>query len=367
MAAAFQDQGDELAALKYYNRSLEIKPNYALAHRNLSVIKIYHKRDKQYLQMQELYNSCDLDDEQKCHLCFALSKSLEDLGDFEGSFEILREGNSLRKKLLDYHISTDIELFKNLKKSFSNHDPSLFGGPVKSTDPVPLFIVGMPRSGTTLIEQIISSHSDVAGLGELPFFGQHGSTISLGFSDTSAVLLHQFREKYLLEIKKGANKKRFTIDKMPINFLYIGLIYSVFPEAKVVHVKRDPIATCWSNYKQFFSVKGLGFCYDLNDLVTYHGLYVDLMQFWSNIYGDRIYHLDYDELTVNQEDATRQLINYLGLAWQDACLSPQNNRRSVSTASNVQIRRKVYQGSSQKWRKFKPLLEGVFDKLESSG
>jgi hypothetical protein len=150
---------------------------------------------------------------------------------------------------------------------------------------------------------------------------------------------------------------------MPLNFMYIGLICSTFPEAKIVHVKRNSAATCWGNYKQKFSSKYFSYCYDLNDLVIYYGLYRDLMQFWEEHYGDRIYNLNYETLTINQEDETRKLIQYLGIEWQEACLAPQDNIRSVETASNVQVRQKVYQGSSQEWKKFEPFLNGAFNDL----
>jgi hypothetical protein len=150
---------------------------------------------------------------------------------------------------------------------------------------------------------------------------------------------------------------------MPNNFKFIGLILSAFPEAKIIHVKRNPAATCWSNYKHYFPTKGLGHCYELNDLVYYYGLYQELMEFWQDQFGDRIYNLNYDSLTVNQEEETRALLQHLGLQWEEGCLSPQNNKRIVRTASSQQVRQKVYQGSSQDWLKFEPYLKGAFDQL----
>jgi hypothetical protein len=151
---------------------------------------------------------------------------------------------------------------------------------------------------------------------------------------------------------------------MPINFLYVGLIAAAFPEAKIVHVKRNPAAVCWANYKQYFVPKTLSYCYALEDIVDYYGLYKNLMMFWEESLISRIYSCDYEMLTVNQEIETRKLINYLGLNWEEKCLSPQDNKRSVATASNTQIREKVYQGSSQQWKKYKPFLNGAFDSLD---
>ena len=147
------------------------------------------------------------------------------------------------------------------------------------------------------------------------------------------------------------------------NFKYIGLVLLAFPEAKIIHVKRNPAATCWSNFTHYFPAKGLDYCYDLNDLVNYYGLYQSLMEFWQEQFGNRIYNLNYDNLTINQEEETRVLLEYLGLQWDESCLSPQNNQRMVRTASQQQVRQKVYQGSSQKWRKFEPFIAGVFDSL----
>jgi len=141
------------------------------------------------------------------------------------------------------------------------------------------------------------------------------------------------------------------------------LIFKVFPEAKIIHVKRDPAATCWSNFKHYFSENGLGFSYDLSDTVQYFNLYQDLMNFWDNLYPDQMYHLDYDQLTVEQEPKTRQLIKHLGLDWEDSCLSPHKNKRSVRTASQQQVREKIYSRSSEAWRKFEPYLNGVFDEF----
>ena len=151
---------------------------------------------------------------------------------------------------------------------------------------------------------------------------------------------------------------------MPLNFRYIGLILTVFPNAKIIHSKRDPAAICWGNYRQNFTEKRLiRYCYDLKDIVTYYNLYENLMNFWIKEFGDKIYNLDYEKLTFNQEDETRKLIDYLGIKWEDACLNPEKNKRSVKTASSKQIRQKIYKGSSNKWKKFEPFLEGKFNFL----
>jgi hypothetical protein len=152
---------------------------------------------------------------------------------------------------------------------------------------------------------------------------------------------------------------------MPQNFRFIPLICAAFPEAKIIHVKRNAAATCWSNYKQYFASSGIDYCYDLRDVVSYYELYTNLMQFWQISYGDRIYNLQYEQIISNQENETRKLVKHLGLEWEEGCLSPHKNKRSVRTASQQQVRKKVYQGSSEAWRKYEPYLNGVFDSLKS--
>ena len=360
MGDTLRDKGESEAAIDSYKQALKIKPDYAEVYRNISHLIHYKKNDEHCIKMQSLYLDLRSSDEQRCHLNFALSKASEDLNEIEQSFNYLKMGNELRTKIVSYDIKQDIEMFSQLKKAY----PSLaLQSTVETSELKPIFILGMPRSGTTLVEQVVSSHSKVTGAGELNYVSRFGRSIAKGMIKPSDEIILGFRQRYIEALKIRSDNKSIVTDKMPHNFLYVGLIFSAFPDAKVIHVNRDPAATCWSNYKHYFTAKGLGYCYDLDDTVAYFGLYKDLMQFWLGHYGDRIYNLNYENLTINQDAETRKLIHYLGLEWEDGCLSPQQNKRSVQTASQQQVRQKVYQGSSQQWRKFEPYLNGVFDQL----
>jgi hypothetical protein len=314
--------------------------------------------------MQILYQDESISKAQRCHLNFALAKVYEDLDELNNSFTYLAEGNALRKEFLNYDIGQDIKLFDILKRAHKDVHKSAPKEIEPLSELIPIFILGMPRSGTTLTEQIISSHSKVTGAGELEYASIFGKSIATGSSEVTREAILEFRQSYLDALKKRSNDKSIVTDKMPNNFRYIGLILSAFPEAKLIHVMRSPAATCWSNYRHYFEVKGLGHCYNLDDVVAYYRLYSDLMGFWQSSYGDRIYNLNYEKLTTDQETETRDLIQYLDLDWEDTCLAPQGNKRSVSTASQQQVRQKVYQGGSQAWRKYEPWLNGVFDSLE---
>jgi hypothetical protein len=326
-------------------------------------MKKYDAQDKQYSKMLELYLDENIPEEQRYHINFGLAKACEDLGDYEKAFAHYSEGNALRKKLLNYNIIQDVELFKQIKSNCPRIAKLSLEPDKLPKNSMPIFIVGMPRSGTTLVEQIISSHPKVTGAGELSYVAQFGADIANGFSEANTDSLLNFREKYLIKLQNVANDNLFVTDKMTQNFLYLGLLAAAFPEAKIVHVKRTPAAVCWANYKQYFTSKNIGYSYAIDDVLSYHKLYENLMDFWAKRHSKRIYNLDYELLTVNQESETRQLIEYLCLDWDKNCLSPQNNTRSVATASNLQVRKKVYQGSSEQWKKYEPFLNGAFDGL----
>ncbi len=360
-----QEQGEKDKALKALNKALSLKPDYADAHRNLSFIKQYKEDDDQIIQVQELYKRVDLSKDARCKLSFTLAKIYEDLGKPDQTFSHLSEGNALRKKLLNYSIDQDDKLFLNLKNSQPAFSKNKFKLKEVSNSFVPIFILGMPRSGTTLVEQIISSHSLVAGAGELRYVSQYGFDLSIGTTSINYKSISDFRNKYLNKLSTLSNKKRFITDKMPQNFRFIPLICSAIPEAKIIHVQRNASATCWSNYKHYFVSTNLGYCYDLKDVVEYYNLYKDLMRLWQSEYSDRIYNLNYDSLTTDQEKHTKQLIKYLDLNWEEACLSPEKNKRSVRTLSLEQVRKKVYKGSSNAWYMYEPYLNGAFDSLKS--
>jgi tetratricopeptide (TPR) repeat protein len=363
MGIVLADQSEPEEAIEAYHKALSLKPDYAEAHKNLSPLVKYEPNNPQIITVSELIERPDLKDQDMCYLHYAAAKMKEDLGDLGAAFENYVAGGALRQKLLAYDQKQDQRLFTKIK----NTAPKLREFSLKTSHEVisqtPVFILGMPRSGTTLVEQIISSHSQVCGAGELSFLDRFGGKLSRGDGDISSNNLLAVRKAYLNELKKVSENKPFVTDKMPHNFLNIGLILKALPEAKVIHVKRDPAATIWSNFKYYFQAKGLGYSYKLEDTVKYYKLYRNLIEFWDESYGGQIYHIDYDKLTVEQEPETRRLIEHLELDWEDACLSPQENRRSVRTASQLQVREKVYKGSSKAWRKFEPYLNGVFDEF----
>ena len=366
LGAILLEFGKIKKAEERFKQAIKYNNDYAEAHRNLSIVKSYNFQDKQYLKMQELYLNKNISEEQRCHINFGLAKASEDLENFEQAFKYYSEGNKIRKKLLGYDISQDIKIFKQLKSSYYKIRQNSEKLDIFEEKQVPIFIVGMFRSGTTLVEQIISSHSKVFGAGELRFVSQFGDSLARGKEDINNLSLQNFRKKYQKKLQNISENSTFITDKFPQNFCYIGLLNTTFPEAKILLVKRNPAAVCWANFKKYFVSRKIGYCYSLDDIIKYHSLYENLLAFWKQNMPNTIYDVDYDLLTLKQEEETRKLINFIGLSWEDKCMSPQDNNRSVATASNIQVRQKVYQGSSEQWKKYQPFLNGALDGLSSA-
>ena len=359
----YNDLGKLEDSIKVYNKVLELKDDYAEAHRNLSRIIKYKINNPQINKVESLLNKTNINEEDKCHLYYAFAKMQEDIGKLDYAFDNYKKGGALRKKMLSYDFEKDKILFNKIKNFAPYLKKNALSTPSDSFSIKPIFILGMPRSGTTLVEQIISCHPLVHGGGELTFLEQFGFSIIDENPKYLSKRLLNVRKNYLNKLKEISNGKSFVSDKLPHNFLHIGLICGALPEAKIIHVKRDAAATCWSNFKHYFSVKGLGFSYDLKCTVRYYKLYQKLMKFWDKMYENRIFHLNYDKLTISQESETKKLIQHLELDWDDKCLFPYKNKRHVLTASQQQVREKIYQGSSREWLKFEPYLDGEFEKL----
>lgn len=356
---ALNDLGKPEEAVASYEKALQIKPDYAEAHRNLSIAKEYQDGDPQTQQMLQLVERHNLSDEDRMYLNFALGKAHGDIGDHDKAFSYLLDGNRLRKKELKYEISSDRASFEKVKSTFLADVPALNAAkePEGAKGQRPIFVLGMLRSGTTLVEQILASHSQVYGAGEMRLLGQSIKTIVGNSTQLSSDQLESIRQSYLSGLTKiGASEPCIT-DKMPSNFWWIGFIFAAIPEAKIVHVKRDARATCWSNFKHYFSHKGNGFAYGLQDVAEYYKMYIDLMAFWHEMFPGRIYDLNYEALTEHQEVETQKLLEYVGLEWEDQCLEFHKTIRAVQTASATQVRRKMYQGSSEEWRKYETHLE----------
>ena len=364
----FQDLGQFDKAILNYERAISID-NYPMAYHSLSQLKKYKPNDTQIIQMESLLKSGDLSQSEQINICFALANIYEKFGNQVEFFNYLNEGNILQKNESSYSlVNTENEL-NVIKKMFQKPFPSALKSiSYSSSEKTLIFIVGMPRSGTSLVEQIISSHRSVYGAGELNTLTKLASPIINNFmlgdiDQVTEQALTFIRNEYLDKLEQLNIEDKVITDKLPLNFQYIGFILSAFPEAKIVHLKRDARAICWSNYKYYFDSKNNGYANNFEDLVGFYELYDDLMSFWHDLYPNKIYDLSYEELTTNQENETRKLLEYCDLDWDENCLNFHTNNRAVKTISSLQVRQKMYQGSSENWKKYrayiKPLIDGL--------
>ena len=358
------DYGEIDNAFDSYRKAIEINPEQAEVYRSLSKNKNFSQYDDDIHSMESLYANESISEKQKMHLAFGLGKAYEDLGEYEKSMEFILQATRLKRSSFDYSISEAEELFRNIKATFSLEFLSARKG-MGNPDATPIFILGMLRSGTSLVEQILASHPDVFGAGELKdlaiLTGRIGTADSSRkfpecIADLDCESLEDMGKEYITRIRKHSEDSKHVTDKMPQNFLYIGLIKAILPNARIINCIRDPMDNCLSIFKNYFNTTH-NYSYDMTELGQYYNLYVDLMEYWRSSLPGFIYDLSYESLVTDQENQMRQLLDFCHLAWDDACLDFHKTRRKVGTASNAQVRRPIYKNSVKLWKHYEKQLQ----------
>ncbi len=400
LGSALEQQGDKEGALKAYSKAVELNeshaeaqnnqgaifselgkldearsafeaaiaasPHFVEAHYNISSLKTYTKQDPHLQQLEEIVgDQASLNDDAKIRYNFALGKALEDTAQYDRAFASYEIGNRLQHALLPMDESNADALVDDILKVFSKEffeKRQDWTGNSKS----PIFIVGMPRSGTTLLEQILSTHPAVYGAGELMDLNEVIAKLTKAadsgwFSKYSEHLsekdIQALGAEYTKRVWALSPKSQWITDKMPANFFYIGLIYLAFPNAKIIHAMRDPMDSCFSCYSRLFN-DTMEFAYDLQTLGRYYNRYIRLMDHWHSVLPkDRILDLHYEELVENTEEQARRILEYVGIPWDPKCLDFHQNKRIVKTASVAQVRKPIYKTSVARWRHFEKHLQ----------
>lgn len=354
-------------AIAAYRRCIELDPGFGDAWWSLANLKTFRFDDADIAAMRAQLQRADLGDEHRLHLDFALGKALEDRGEYAGSFAHYSRGNALRLARVPYSADTTSE---RLRRAAEIYTPGFFqaraGYGVAAGDPI--FIVGMPRAGSTLVEQILSSHPLVEGTMELPeiisltrALRQQGADDGparyhevLAGLDADAVrgLGERYLERTRIQRKSGAP---FFIDKMPNNFAHIGLVQLALPNARIIDVRRHPLACGFSLFKQHFA-RGQDFSYSLEDIGRYYRDYVGLMAHFDRVLPGRIHRVAYEALVDDTEAEVRRLLDYCGLPFEPRCLRFFENDRPVRTASSEQVRQPIYRAGVDHWTHFEPWL-----------
>ncbi len=365
---ALKALGRQQDCIAAYRRSIALLPQLGEAWWSLANLKTFDFSPEDISQMKSQFAHEGLGAEDRWHLHFALGKALEDAKDYSESFDHYREGNRLRRGALDYD-SADISDHVARSCAFFTREFFTDREGMGCAAPDPIFIVGLPRSGSTLVEQILASHSAVEGTMELPDIVSIARRLGgkMKRSDISAYPemlaepgaegLQNLGEEYLSRTRIHRRLGRmFFVDKMPNNFAHIGLVHLILPNAKIIDVRRHPLACCFSLFKQHFA-RGQGFSYDLIDIGRYYLDYAKLMAHFDAVLPGRIHRVGYEQLVAAPEDAIRSLLAHCGLAFEESCLQFHANPRPVRTASSEQVRQPIYLDSMEQWRHYAEWLE----------
>ena len=375
LASSLKFLGRFEPAEQAYEACLEREPRYWRAHSALSQLRRQTAERNHIERLSTWLASGNLDPDAELHLRHALAKELEDLGRHAESFAQLVAGKSRKRATLGYTFERDRRLFETLIRVFPEPLPRAAAG---SAAEAPIFVTGMPRSGTTLVERILSSHSQVSSAGESQYFGV---LLKRATGTTSRRVLDEetlersmsldcgaLARAYLDQTRPAGARSRF-VDKMPLNFFYLGHISRTLPDASLVVVRRHPLDTCLSNFRQLFA---LGFsyydyAYDLLDTGRYYAMFDRLIAHWQRVLPGRIHEIHYEDLVADQRRETARLLEHCGLAWEEDCLAYERNPEAVSTASAVQVREPLYTGAVGRWRRYEHELEPLIRLLREEG
>ena len=373
MGHALKTIGKTDEAIASYRKAIESRPDKGEVYWSLANLKTYRLTRRDIEEMEKQVAAGDLPDDSHVNFLFALAKAYEDAGDFDRAWDYYVQGNSKRRMLEHYdpirmEVQNDaiIEVFD---KDFLEKNEGL-GNP----DPAPIFIIGLPRSGSTLLEQILASHSQVEGTAELPYIQKVQLSLNKNRADginypeavreLGELNFKSLGQDYLdaAEIHRTEKAPRF-IDKMPNNFPAVGLIHLVLPNAKIIDARRYPLDSCLSNYRQLYG-KGQPFTYDLTDIGEYFLEYQRLMDHWHEVLPGRVLTVQYEDVVTDLETQVRRLLEYCELPWEEACLGFYKTDRSVRTASSEQVRKPIYTESVHFWRNHQEKLGELIEVLE---
>ncbi|MBS0474981.1 MAG: sulfotransferase, partial [Proteobacteria bacterium] len=354
-------------AIGAYRRAYAARSDFGDAYWSLANLKTYRFTADEIREMVAAEAGAGLAIEDRVHLCFALGKAFEDGKDFARSFEYYERGNRLRQSLLGYRAET---VWHEVNQQILHCGPALFSAKAGSgcTSPDPIFIVGLPRAGSTLIEQIIASHSQVEGTTELPdimaiasrFNGRQAEgdvdRYPANLIDISIDELTALGEAYMesTRVHRREGKARF-VDKMPNNFRHIGLIHLILPNARIIDARRDPLACGFSIFKQLFA-QGQDFSYDLEDIGRYYCDYVRLMEHWDAVLPGRVLRVQHEDVIADLEGQVRRILAHCGLPFEQGCVEFHRTERAVRTPSSEQVRRPISRDGTEVWKDFDPWL-----------
>jgi len=351
-------------AIESYRAAAAGRPDFGDAYWSLANLKTYRFDDAEIARMREAEQASGTGVEDRIHLCFGLGKALEDRGEPAQSWAYYERGNALKRAQSRYRPE---KTEANTDRQIAVCTPEFFSARTGWGDarPDPIFIIGLPRSGSTLLEQILASHSEVEGTQELAdihriaqdLMGRDpdGARYPAALAEMTAEDFHRLGEKYLADTRVYRTGKPFFIDKMPNNFRHVGLIHLMLPHAKIIDARREPMACCFSNFKQLFA-NGQEFTYSIEDISRYYRTYLELMRHWDHALPGRVLRVHHEDVVDDLEGSVRRMLDYCGLAFEPACVAFHKTQRSVRTPSSEQVRQPIFRDSLEQWKKYEPWL-----------
>ena len=364
-------QGD--AAIASYREAIAAQPLHCEAWYSLANLKTYRFDEAELTTMLELDKHPQLAGQDRVFLQFALGKAFEDKEQFDLSFHHYNKGNGLKHAQIQYRAEGTT---KECDAQIAACTPELFDQSSGSADGAPIFIVGLPRAGSTLLEQILSSHSQIDGTLELPNVlsisgklrrmgqGEGAQPYPFNLANLSKAQLQDFGEEYIRDTRIHRQSAPFFIDKMPNNFRHIGLIRLMLPNAKIIDARRDAMACCFSGFKQLFA-EGQMFSYDLEDIAHYYRDYVRLMDHWDTVLPGHVLRVQHEDVVTDLETQVRRMLDFCGLPFEKTCLEFHKTERNVRTPSSEQVRQPVYSTALEQWKHYEPWLEPLKTALGS--
>jgi tetratricopeptide (TPR) repeat protein len=331
-----------------FRRAIALDPKRGNWYRNLSHVTRHMHRDTDISAMEALHNSNDITPDDRMQVCFGLGKALDDIGAYDEAFNYFVEGNGLKRARLSYSSEDTDRLFDKMRAVFTPKRFEALAG-CGLQDATPIFVLGT-RSSTSLIEQVLASHPEVTGGGEFRLINQLVGELASGpgFPLEEALdriddgTLRQMGLRYVTQVRQLAPAARFITDKLPGNFIMIGMIKLMLPHARVIHCRRNPVDNCLSLFKNLFAAEHLRYAYDLEEIGHYYTRYLDLMEHWHRVLPGFVHDVTYEDLVGDFDAEGRRLVEYCGLDWRDECRQFFNTRRSVQTASSAQVRQPIY-------------------------
>jgi len=364
--------GDQEGGIAAYRRAIELRPNFGETYYSLANLKTFRFTEQDVAAMSERLANESLPVECRVHFAFSLGKAFEDQKNYDQAFKHYALANQLHRDTIAYDPVQTGVAHERMREIFSTDYFASRSAQSGCSGADPIFIVGLPRSGSTLLEQILASHSLVDGTSELPDISmiaqgltqpRSGQAFPLCMPDLSDSRVRELGEQYLEQTRRHRGVAPFFTDKMPNNFAYVGFIKTILPNAKIIDARRHPMDSCFGCFKQHFA-RGQTFTYDLFELGEFYLEYCQLMHHWDEVLPGQVLHVQYEEVVADLETQVRRILEFCDLPFEQGCVDFHQTERAVRTASSEQVRQPIYSGSVQTWKRFEAHLEPLRDILQ---